>query len=159
MENLEISEIAKKTIGEISSQDSRALMFLSHKAVEYFNHAKKVKQWIDSAIDIKYSDTINRERLKLNKDSGVINIEDGGVKITHNLVKKTDWDQEKLAEIYDIITKQGQDPEEYIDIIYKVSERKYNAWPKSIRELFTDARTLKFGKPTYTFSPDNEGDA
>ncbi|MBT7409875.1 MAG: hypothetical protein HN826_09260, partial [Methylococcales bacterium] len=39
------------------------------------------------------------------------------------------------------------DVSEYVDISYKVSERKYTAWPSGFKEVFSSARTLKTGNP------------
>ena len=71
-----------------------------------------------------------------------------GVRVTADLPKKPVWDQKKLSEIAERITANGDDPTEYLDITYKVAERKYTAWPENLREVFAPARTLKTGKPT-----------
>ena len=41
------------------------------------------------------------------------------------------------------------DPSEYVESTFRVSERKYAAWPTAIREGFEVARTVKPGKPTF----------
>ena len=43
----------------------------------------------------------------------------------------------------------GEDPEEYVETAYRVSETKFNAWPESLKSAFTPARTLKPGKPSF----------
>ena len=49
----------------------------------------------------------------------------------------------------DRITEAGDDPTEYVDIGYRVSETKFNAWPEGIKRAFVPARTLKTGKPSF----------
>ena len=36
-----------------------------------------------------------------------------------------------------------------VEISFKVSERKYGAWPSHIRSAFEAARTVRVGKPTF----------
>ena len=43
----------------------------------------------------------------------------------------------------------GDDPSEYVDISYRISETKFNAWPESLKSAFAPARTLKTGKPGF----------
>ena len=39
----------------------------------------------------------------------------------------------------------GDDPAQYVDIAFKVPERKYAAWPDAIRAGFEPARTVRPG--------------
>ena len=50
------------------------------------------------------------------------------------------------------IRTEGDDPAEYVDIAFRVPERKYTAWPNAIRAAFEDARTVKTGKPVFKLS-------
>ena len=47
------------------------------------------------------------------------------------------------------IAANGDDPSEYVEISYRISETKFNAWPESIKSAFAPARTLKTGKPGF----------
>jgi len=71
------------------------------------------------------------------------------VRITADLPKKVDWDQTRLAEITRRIAANGDDPSEYVDTSYRISETKFNAWPESLKSAFAPARTLKTGKPGF----------
>ena len=51
----------------------------------------------------------------------------------------------------------GDDPTEYVDVAYKVPERKYNAWPESIRLAFAPARMVRTGKPSFTLTLKPDG--
>jgi hypothetical protein len=50
----------------------------------------------------------------------------------------------------------GDDPAQYVDIAYKVPERKYGAWPDAIREGFEPARTVRTGTLSVTLIPAEE---
>lgn len=50
------------------------------------------------------------------------------------------WDQDKLKDIFFAIKKHGDNPEEYIDLHYSVSEEKFNYWPEYIKNIFKPAR-------------------
>jgi hypothetical protein len=43
----------------------------------------------------------------------------------------------------------GNDPAQYVDIAFKVPERKYAAWPDAIRQGFEPARTVGSGSPSF----------
>ena len=62
-----------------------------------------------------------------------------------DLPKRVDWDQDRLAAMAERIRAAGDDPAEYLDISFKVPERKYVAWPEAIREGFEPARTVRPG--------------
>ena len=54
-----------------------------------------------------------------------------------------DWDQDKLRDVFFAIKKHGDNPEEYIDLHYSVSEEKFNYWPEHIKNIFKPARINK----------------
>ncbi|MQM32141.1 MAG: hypothetical protein CRU78_17190, partial [Candidatus Accumulibacter phosphatis] len=88
-------------------------------------------------------------RLAAGKDSGVVHFDDDQVRITADLPKKVEWDQKQLADITRRIAASGDDPSQYVEISYRVSETKFNAWPESLKSAFVPARTLKTGKPGF----------
>jgi hypothetical protein len=71
------------------------------------------------------------------------------VRITADLPKKVEWDQAKLNDITRRIAANGEDPAEYVEISYRISETKFNAWPETLKSAFAPARTLKTGKPGF----------
>src|SRR3546814_5080699 len=46
------------------------------------------------------------------------------------------------------IAANGDNPREFIDVSYRVSETKFSAWASALREQFIPARTVKVGKPS-----------
>lgn len=83
------------------------------------------------------------------KDTGTVRIADGDVTVVADLPKRVEWDQDELAAMVARIDAAGADPAAYVETSYRVSERKYAAWPESIREGFTAARTVRAGRPSF----------
>jgi hypothetical protein len=102
------------------------------------------------ALALRYSERARALRNDSGKDAGTIRFEDGPVMVTADLPKKVDWDQAVLAGLIDRIRAAGDDPSDYVEVSYKVPERKFTAWPAPIRENFVQARTVRTGKPTFT---------
>lgn len=148
-----LEEMMKMPIGDISKLSPKQLCELLHDANNALVNAKKIKQWIEAAVAMKYEEMIRAKRQRLEKDTGTIHIEDNGFKLTTDVAKKPVWDQEKLAGIVAKIKNEGDDPAEYVETSYKVSENKFKAWPKLIKKVFEPARTLKTGNPTYSLAP------
>jgi septal ring factor EnvC (AmiA/AmiB activator) len=103
----------------------------------------KLEEEINSIIE----DIVCQQRKLTGKDTGVISFLQDGVKVKHDLPKRVKWDDSKLAEIAEKIKSFGDNPADYIDTKYSVSEKKYSSFPQPIQEVFLPARTLEFGKP------------
>jgi hypothetical protein len=144
------------SVAELTGLPSKELMQLQAAATNALQKAKELKDWIDGSIALKYEVQAKALRAQTGKDTGTVHFDDNGVRVTTNLPKKPVWDQKKLSEIARRITANGDDPSEYLDITYKVAERKYTAWPESLRESFAPARTLKTGKATFQLIPIEE---
>ncbi|BCO30083.1 hypothetical protein TspCOW1_01860 [Thiohalobacter sp. COW1] len=144
------------SVAEMTGLCAQDLMQLQSTAADSLRQAKDLKDWIDGAIALKYDAQAKALRAQLGKDTGTVHFEDGGIRVTSDLPKKPVWDQSKLSEIAERIAASGDDPTEYLDITCKVAERKYSAWPQSMREVFAPARTLKTGKPTFHLSLNEE---
>lgn len=85
-------------------------------------------------------------------DTGTHHRIDGGYRVTINIPKRVEWDQAKLGMAIDQLRGMGENIGEYVDTKLSVQERKYQAWPSALRDLFTPARTVKTGKPTFAFA-------
>ena len=147
--NLAVPQLMATPASQLAEGDATALFQLKSRAAERLQAAKAEIDHIDHAIDLKYAEQAKQLRLAQGKDSGVVHFDDGEVRITAELPKKVEWDQAKLADLVTRITAAGENPAQYVEISYRVSETKFNAWPESLRSQFTPARTLKVGKPAY----------
>jgi len=154
--SITLEEARLFSVSEMTGLSAQDLMQLQKEAAESLRQAKDLKDWVDGAIALKYEAQAKALRARLGKDTGTVHFEDDGVRVTADLPKKPVWDQQRLAEIAGRIAASGDNPSEFLDITYKVAERKYTAWPESLREVFAPARTLKTGKPTFQLIPIEE---
>lgn len=144
-----LSQVPNIHIGKLADLPADQLMDLQKQAADHFEKAKRLKEWIDGAISIKYQNDISLLRNKQNKATGSIFIRDGNFKVTSVIPKKVDWDQEKLKDVVAAIKKHGDNPDEYVETSYKVLENKYTSWPEHIKNIFKPARLVKTGKESF----------
>ena len=142
-------QIIETPAGDLANLSPEALLQLRSHASELLSVANAVADRIDSALDLKYATRAHILRLADGKDTGVVHFDDGRVRITADLPKRIEWDQKKLADIVRRIAASGDDPTQYVDVKYRVTETKFNAWPESLKSAFVSARTLKTGKPDF----------
>jgi hypothetical protein len=144
-----LDQLRTMPIGDIVTLPSEVLAVLQEDADAALKSAKSMKDWLDGAIAQKFGDRAREARAAIAKDTGIVRFSDGTVTIVADLPKKVDWDQAKLAALVETIRGSGEDPGQYIEISFSVSERAYGAWPDAIRRTFEPARTLRTGKPTF----------
>lgn len=144
-----LDAIRTMPIGEIAALPADVLAFLQDDADAALKRAKTLKDWLDSAVALKFGERAREARAALAKDTGTVRFTDGAITIVADLPKKVEWDQGKLAALVETIRASGENPTEYVEISISVSERAYGAWPDAIRRAFEPARTLKTGKPTF----------
>jgi len=144
-----VGQILSCSIQELVVLDAQELARLQGESVKAMESAKLTKDRLDGVLDRKYADRVTLLRQQAGKDFGTVRFNDGNVTITANLPKRAVWDQEKLEGIVEHIRRAGDDPGEYVDVSYKVPERKFTAWPEHIRGTFEAARTVKSGKPVF----------
>lgn len=136
-------------IAELLALPAEHLALLQQDSAEAVDGAKHLHDWLNAAIALRYEQRAIAARAAAGKDTGTVRIQDGSVEITVDLPKRVDWDQPRLAALAEQIRAGGEDPGEYVELSFKVSERAYAAWPERIRRAFEPARTVRTGKPTY----------
>jgi hypothetical protein len=148
----QINEIICTPVSTLAELSGDSLFRLKNDAADQLAMAKALCEQVDRVLEQRYNTQAHQQRLSAGKDTGVVHFNDGEVRISADLPKRVTWDQKKLDEIAKRITASGEDPGQYIDISYKVSERKYEAWPDNLKSSFAGARTLKTGKPSFRLS-------
>ena len=136
MNRIAPDEVLTTPAGELAALASESLFQLKNDAADLLAAAKAIVEHIDRAHQL---------RLAAGKGTGIVYFDDGHVRITADLPKKIDWDQTPLAEITRRIAANGDDPSEYVNTSYRISETKFNAWPESLESAFAPARTLRVG--------------
>ena len=141
-------------VSEIIALPADHLAMVQADAREALDGAKRMHDWIESAIRLRYEQRAIAARGATGKDTGTVRFEDGDVTVIADLPKKVEWDQDKLAAVVERIRAAGDNPTEYVEVTYKVAERAYTAWPTHIRDAFAPARTVRVGRPTFKLSLD-----
>ena len=137
---------------ELADYPPEMLLDLKLQAADAVASAKATADLIDRALDLRYHHTAARQRINAGKDTGTVTFNDGLVRVSVELPKRVEWDQAQLGRIVERIRAAGEDPSEFVEVTYRISETKYSAWPASMRSSFDAARTLKAGKPTFRLS-------
>ena len=131
--------------GEIAGLPVELLAILQREIDERLKHDKDLKARLDGALVVRYSARAAEARQAQGKDTGTVRFDDGDFTVVADLPKRVDWDQVLLAATVERIRAAGDDPDQYVDVSYKVPERKYAAWPDGIRGAFEPARTVRVG--------------
>ncbi len=151
-----LDDIRAMPVGEIAMLPAEYLALLQEEADAAFDAAKRLKEWLEGAIALRYADAATAKRRAEGKDTGLVRFEDGAVAVAADLPKKIEWDQSLLAALVERIRASGENPADYVDIGFKVPERKYTAWPAAIRDAFAAARTVRTAKPTFRLTIKSE---
>lgn len=152
-----LEQVPNIPVGTLSKLPPEELLSLQGQAAQHLQKAKMLKDWLDNSIALKYRDVASNVRKLDSKDTGTIHFTDGNYQITSVLSKKVDWDQEKLKDVVAAIRKHGDNPDEYVESSYRISETKYTAWPEHIKNIFKPARLLKTGAESFKIQPLAEG--
>ena len=157
VDKITLEQVPNIPVGNLSKLLPEELLSLQEQAAQNFQRAKMLKEWLDNSIALKYRDVASNVRRLDSKDTGTVHFTDGDFKITSVLTKKVEWNQDRLKDVVSAIRKHGDNPKEYVDTSYKISETKYTAWPEHIKNIFRPARVLKSGAETFKIQPLAEG--
>jgi hypothetical protein len=144
-----LADIRHMPIGQVLELPPEHLALLQADARDALDAAKRLLDWIEGAIALRYQQRAVAARAAAGKDTGTVRFQDGEVEIVADLPKKVEWDQARLATLAEQMRAGGEDPADYLEVSFKVAERAYGAWPERIRQAFAPARTVRTGKPTY----------
>jgi hypothetical protein len=136
-------------VADLLALPSEHLALLQEDARTALDAANRMRDWIEGTIALRYEQRAVGARAAAGKDTGTVRFQDGVVEVVVDLPKRVDWDQPRLASLAEQIRAGGEDPAQYVEVSFKVSERAYSAWPDRIRAAFEPARTVRTGKPTY----------
>ncbi|HLI12758.1 MAG TPA: hypothetical protein VKY65_14290 [Alphaproteobacteria bacterium] len=145
----QLAHIRTMPVGEIAKLPAEHLALLQEEAEEALNAAKRIRDWLDGALVLRYGEVAARLRAAQGKDTGTVRFDDGPVTVVADLPKRIEWDQDRLAALVERIRASGEKVADYVSLEIKVSERAFTAWPEAIRQAFAPARTVRTGKPTF----------
>jgi hypothetical protein len=138
-------DLPSLSAAEVAALPVELLAILQREIDERLKRDKAAKTHFDAGLAVRYATRATEERQAAGKDTGTVRFDDGDFTVVADLPKRVDWDQDRLADMAARIRDAGDDPSEYVDLAYKVPERKYAAWPEAIRQGFEPARTVRPG--------------
>ncbi len=141
--------LAEMNVAQIAALPAAQLQEAHSNLLTLQSAVKNVLERFNAALDLRYAERAASARQANGRDFGVCHLNDGSLRITVDVPKRVAWDQAQLAEIAHRISAAGDKVSDYIDIEYSVSESRFNAWPATLKESFTKARTVKPGKASY----------
>jgi hypothetical protein len=147
-----LDSLRQMPVGNVIALPAEHLALLQAEAREAVDSAKRMQDWIEATVALRYEQRAIGARAEARKDTGTVRFQDGSVEIAAELPKRVEWDQRRLAALAEQIRAGGEDPSEYLEVSFKVSERAYTAWPERVRKAFEPARTVRTGKPVYRLS-------
>ncbi len=137
-------------VGRVADLTAPELACIADDLAEQKASLGLIEDKLRAALDLKYGARAAQRRAEEAKDTGTVRFEDNGFVVVADLPKRVKWDQAKLRLAAEIIrTSWGDDPAEYIKTKLEVSEAAFANWPRPVRELFTPARTVETGRPSY----------
>jgi hypothetical protein len=147
-----LATIRQLPVGEIIALPAEHLALLQADAREALDAAKRLQDWIEAAIALRYEQRAIAARAAAGKDTGTVRFEDGAVEVVVDLPKRIEWDQARLAVLAEQIRAGGENLGDYVEVSFKVPERAYTAWPERIRLAFEPARTVRTGRQSFKLS-------
>ena len=143
-------------VSNVIALPAEHLALLQTDAREALDAAKRMQDWIEAAIALRYEQRAVSACAAAGKDTGTVRFQDGAVEIAVDLPKLVDWDQTRLAALSKQIRDGGEDPRRYVEVSFNISERAYTTWPERIRAAFEPARMVRTGRATYRLTILNE---
>ena len=142
-----ISVIETMNTKELSSLEVFDLADLSDQVAKLLSHAKELKEKLDDALNLRFSETVKENLRNENKDTGTTKFIDHGFQIVAEVPKKVTWDTQKMEEIIKTIPESHR--RDYIKTTYSIDERRYANFSYEYQQLFKPARTVTPGKTKF----------
>lgn len=147
---MDLTKIETMSAQDISQFDVGELVGLNEEVANLVSHAKELKDKLDDAINLRFSDTVQNKLRSENKDTGSTKFFEGGYQISAEVPKKVTWDSEKIDEIIKNISEEKR--KILVKTTYAIDERKYLKLSPEDQQLFADARTVTIGKTRFKIS-------
>jgi len=140
-ESITLDTLPAQPPGVLDQLPVEVLVNLKEQADAHLASASQMVAILHGVFERRYAAGINAP--------GTSHRQDGQYDIKITLPKRVEWNADKLAAAVETIKGWGEDPAEYVDTKIAVQERRFDAWPSAIRDLFEPARTVKTGKPQF----------
>ncbi len=151
--NIILNEISQTPIGDLAEKSVTELADMQSQIELLIAQADNVRKWLNGALCLKYGDIFKEKREKLNRPFGEISFCDHGITITEDRPMLLQWQEDKLREYAARITANGGNPDDYMDITYTISEKKYQKLSDEARKSLNAAGKICTGRTIITIHP------
>ena len=142
-----IETLDAKSLSQLEIHD---LADLSDQVAKLVNHTKELKEKLEDALNLRFSEMVQNQLHDGNRDTGTAKLYEGGFQIIAEVPKKVTWDSEKIEEIIKTISEEKR--KAIIKTSHVIDERKYMQLSPEDKLLFSDARTVTPGKTKFKIS-------
>ena len=94
-----LDALRQMPVSDIIALPAEHLALLQTDAREALDAAKRIQDWIEAAIALRYEQCAVGARAAAGKDTGTVRFQDGAVEIAVDLPKRVHWDQTRLGEV------------------------------------------------------------
>ena len=151
-----VDDMLNMPTGDLAQMPVELLAALQGELDHANRQLKAANTRFGTALEVRYATRAEEARRGCGKDTGTVRLVDGDYTVVADLPKRVDWNQEKLAQIAQNIADSGEDPAEFIDTKFSVSERKFGALPEAWRKGFEPARTVRTGTLKVMLEPNGD---
>jgi len=141
-----LSDLIRMDEKELLAIPTDQLFLLTGELDELKARLESAQYRVRRIFDLKYGDTAEGERVG---DHGRVRIPDGDFVIISDVRKDVKYDQKGLRSVLKKLKEEGEDIRDYVDVTYKVPEKKYQAWPRGVRAIFDGCRQERASSPTW----------
>lgn len=139
-------EISRMPIGELAEKPAAELAAIQKQIEALIVQADNIRKWLNGALQLKYGSRLDARRRELKRPYGEICLNEDGLQIVEDRPMLLVWQEEKLREYAARIAANGGNPEDYMDINFTISEKKYASLSSEVRKSLNAAGNIRPGK-------------
>lgn len=145
-------EISRMPIGELVEKPAAELAAIQKQIETLIVQADNVRKWLNGALQLKYGSRLDARRRELKRPYGEICLNEDGLQIVEDRPMVLEWQKDKLKEYAKRIAANGGNPEDYMDIDYTISEKKYCSLSDEARKSLNAAGNIRPGCAVITLT-------
>lgn len=143
-----------KAVADVAALTVSQLVELETALASADAELKRRKETFHATLMRRFEEMAKRRLVAEGKDTGTINImASNSTELKVNFPKKVEWDQKLLGAALNAM--KPDDARHYGKVKLEVEERKFGAAPPAVQKALLAARTVKVGKPTFSFKADD----
>lgn len=157
IDTMGINDLSRATIEHLSTLPANELAAIDGWLASEGRKLADLSEKFHRALVHRYSAAVANAYAEKRCDTGTVHVPDptsNNVTVKVNAPKRVEWDQ---AILFDVLSNTDPDTaRHYAKTTITIDERKYEAAPDNIKNMFKSARTVKPGKLKFSFEVDSE---